>query len=1162
MQKEGAGLRLAATDISNHLACRHLTQLDRAVAEGRRAAPSWSDPSLALLQERGFEHERAFIRQLRSEDLRVVEPQQEGGKLSMEQTLQAMRDGADVIVQAELRKGQLLGRADVLLRVPRPSALGDWSYEVADTKLSQETRAGTVLQLCLYSELVSEAQGLSPEWMHVVKPGPGFPRESFRFDDYGAYYRLVRRGLEEAVAAPPSRATYPDPVEHCRICRWWKECDQRRHDDDKLCLVAGIRPLHIGELERQGIRTLTQYAEEPKPLRQRPERGSRVAFARAHGQARVQLDGRRAGQPRYELLAPEPGLGFHRLPEPDTGDVFFDIESDPFAGDDGMEYLFGIAYGHPTLQYRALWALNPEEERRGIEDLIDFIMDQWQSNPGMHVYHFSPYEPGAVKRLIGRHGTREAELDRLLRAERFIDLLAVTRHGVRASVESYSLKELEKFHGFSRALELPAASAALRRIDRALELARAAEITLEEKAAVEVYNRDDCLSTASLRDWLEERRAELEGRGTPVARPENRSGDASEALEERAADVQQIYDQLINGLPEDRSAWGPMERARWLLAHQVDYFRREEKCYWWEYFRIHGLDHEDLLEERKAVSGLRFIGPVGGSAKYPVHRYSFPEQEVDPGEGKNLEEIGTKTRVGTVYAIDPAKHTIDIAKTGRTTDLHPAAVMIEDLVRPGSVEKSFLELARSVARNGVSGAGPFQAGRDLLMARPPRLEREVKGSLRRTGEEIVEAAVRLARSLDNGILPIQGPPGSGKTFTGGRMIVALAREGKRIGVTAVSHKVIQKLLTEALHAAALEGFPLQAMRKDRTGDGETIEGVLVTKDNARLLLGLQQGVVVGGTAWLWSQEDMKGSLDYLFVDEAGQISLAQALATAPSARNLVLLGDPQQLEQPQKGAHPEGAEVAALVHVLADRKTIADDAGLFLDETWRLHPRICSFTSELFYENRLASRAGLEKQAITGSTRFAGSGLFYVPVEHTGNQNSSAEEVDVIAGIVADLSQDGVSWTNKEGVSQPLGPSDILVVAPYNAQVAALARRLGGAARVGTVDKFQGQEAPVVIYTMTSSSAEDAPRGMSFLYSPNRLNVATSRARCTCILVASPRLLEPETHSPDQMRWANALCRYREMATEVAIEPLPRLSVGDVEPHEPDADARGELHGP
>ena len=1142
MQREATGLRLAATDISNHLACRHLTQLDRAVAEGRLEAPDWRDPNLAVLQKRGFEHERAYISHLRAAGATVAEPAEEGGKLSMEATVAAMRAGAQVIVQAELRTGPWLGRADLLLRVPKPSVnLGAWSYEVADTKLAQDTRAGTVLQLCLYTDLVGAVQGRDPEWMHVVKPGPDFPRETFRYEDYAAYYRLVRSRLARAVESQPAEHTYPDPVEHCRVCRWWKVCDDQRHADDKLCLVAGIRSLHIDELERQGISTLTQYAREPGPYREPPERGSREAFTRAHGQARVQMDGRNAAAPRYRLLPQEPGLGFCLLPEPDMGDVFFDIESDPFAGEGGMEYLLGVAYAEEDrgslgglLHYKGLWAFTPSEERTAVETLMDFFMDRWRSNPGMHIYHFSPYEPAAVKRLIGRHGTREIELDRLLRAERFVDLLAVTRHGLQASVESYSLKELEQFHDFQRAIELPAAAAALRRVARALELAGAQDIRAGDRADVQAYNRDDCLSTAALRDWLEKRRTEAVKQGQSIPRPLNRSGDASEAVEEKAADIQVLFEKLTEGLPEDREEWGPEERARWLLAHELEYFRREEKSAWWEYFRIHGLDSEDLLEERKAIAGLEFVTEIQG-ARLPIHRYRFPEQEVDPDEGKSLQEVGTKTVVGTMRALDTSGHTVDIAKTARAATLHPVAVMIDDMVRSTTVEKAFLELASSVAENGVNGSGPYRAGRDLLLASRPRLRAKVQGSLRKKGEGVVDAAIRLAKDLDDSVLPIQGPPGSGKTFTGARMIAALAREGKRIGVTAVSHKVIQKLLAEAVKAAAGSGGRLTATRKDAQADGESSEGVAAVKDNGKLLDGLDHGAVVGGTAWLWSSNDMRNSVDYLFVDEAGQMSLAHVLATSRSARNIVLLGDPQQLEQPQKGAHPEGAEVAALVHVLRRKKTITDDAGLFLDVTWRLHPSICAFTSELFYENRLESRPGLSRQELNGSPLFPRSGLYYVPVEHTGNQSSSVEEVEAVFKIVRSLGESGVTWTDEAGRMSPLGKADILVVAPYNAQVAALSRKLADAARVGTVDKFQGQEAPVVIYSMTSSSAQDAPRGMSFLYNPNRLNVATSRARCVCILVAARRLLEPECGSPDQMRWANALCRFRELAQEVAM---------------------------
>jgi len=261
------------------------------------------------------------------------------------------------------------------------------------------------------------------------------------------------------------------------------------------------------------------------------------------------------------------------------------------------------------------------------------------------------------------------------------------------------------------------------------------------------------------------------------------------------------------------------------------------------------------------------------------------------------------------------------------------------------------------------------------------------------------------------------------------------------------------------------------------------------------------------------------------------------LAISQGAHAIVLLGDPRQLDQPIQGFHPPGTEVSALEHVLRGAQTIAPERGLFLEETWRLAPSICDFTSELFYERRLHPRAGLERQAITGATPFAGAGLWYVPVEHDANQGASREEVAVVAGLVSELVAGDVRWRDREGVEHPLGLQDILVIAPYNAQVADLAARLPAGARVGTVDRFQGQEAPVVLYSMTTSTPEDAPRGMEFLYSPNRFNVATSRAKCACIAVGSPRLFEPDCQSPRQIRLANAFCRYLELAREVRVSP-------------------------
>jgi uncharacterized protein len=733
---------------------------------------------------------------------------------------------------------------------------------------------------------------------------------------------------------------------------------------------------------------------------------------------------------------------------------------------------------------------------------------------------------------MGRHATREDDVDRLLRGERFVDLLRVTRQGLQASVEGYSLKNLEEFFGFERAVELREAAAALRRVDCAFELGAANEIQDGDRDAVEAYNRDDCLATLRLREWLEERRTESIESGAEIPRPEHGEGDASEQIEQRRAEVQEVYDQLVDGLNADREAWTEVDHACWLLANLLDYFRREAKSVWWDMFRINDLDHEDLLDERKALSGLRFAGEVdGGTAKCPVHRYEFPEQEgaVDPGD--KLQQIGDRVVMGSVHAIDHSARTIDIKRTQASRDHHPAAVMVDQYVAADAPEHGLLEVARSVAENGVDGDGPFRAARDLLLRLEPRLGSIARGErLRREGETAVEAAVRLVGDLDSGVLPIQGPPGSGKTFTGAQMIALLVGQGKRVGVTAVSHKVIRKLLEDAIEAGRKLGVNVQATHKPGRDAEEPGDGLEHARSSAAAIAKLDEGRVVGGTCWLWASDDATQQLDYLFVDEAGQLSLAMTLAAGRSARNLVLLGDPQQLEQPQQGAHPEGADVSALEHVLGERQTIPPERGLFLDRTWRLHPSICRFTSEVYYEDRLEAREGLEIQAIEGDTRFLGSGLFYVPVEHRGNQNCSAEEVVAIREVVDDLLR-GSTWVDDKGERRVLRAEDILVVAPYNAQVGRLIAGLPQGVRVGTVDKFQGQEAPVVIYSMTSSSVDDAPRGMSFLYDPHRLNVATSRARCVCIVVGSPALLEPDCRTPEQMRWANALCRFVELGS-------------------------------
>lgn len=1100
----------------------------------------WIDPALSLLQERGLEHERRYVQALTNDGFRVLELSEHTPDGAVVDTLEAMHAGVDVIIQAGLKDGRWFGRPDVLRRVETPSLLGSWSYEAVDTKLAKETRGATVLQLALYSDLLRATQGTLPTHFRVVTPALTNPIETFRVLDFAAYFRLIRANLESIALEHPetiAAANYPEPVEHCEVCRWWSSCDKRRHDDDHLSLVAGISRLQTRELETADVSTLADLATLPLPLPFSPHRGAIDTYIRVHHQARVQLAGRTQGQPVHEVLQWSREHGLLHLPAPSTGDIFLDLEGDPFACDGGREYLFGLAVLSPydSLTYQAHWAYTAAEERAAFETIVDFILASWTINPDLHIYHYASYEPAAFKRLMGRHATREAEIDRMLRAGLFVDLYTIVKHSIRASVERYSIKDLEPFYGYPRAVDLAAARANLRVVERALELHETGPITADVRAAVAGYNQDDCISAYYLRNWLEQLRRALEESGEEVPRPQPKDDTPPEKLDERTRRVQALAATLIADVPTDALERNEDQQARWLLAHLLDWHRREGKAAAWEFYRLCELKEDELLEERDAIACLTYIGRVGGKPQAPIDRYGFPPQDTDVAKGDGV-RLPDGTRLGTVDAIDHVARTVDIKKTGAQANTHPSSLFAYLFIDSDVLQDALIRLAESVHVNGMHHDVEYRSARQLLLRQPPRLR---EGSFEKGEDETaVDFAVRVASELESTVLPIQGPPGAGKTFTGARIISDLVRRGLRVGVTAVSHNVIRKLLGDAVQAAAATGLTASCAQKVTSKSREPVPGVKEFTDNAKALATLHEGSaqVLGGTAWFWARPEAQSAVDVLLVDEAGQISLANVLAVSHAAKSIILLGDPQQLKQPQKGTHPEGTEVSALEFLLAGDNTIPEDSGIFLPETWRLAPAICEFTSEVFYEGRLHSRAGLEQQQLLGTEPFEGSGLWVVGVPHEGNQNSAPEEVDAVERIVASLLHTGARWTDGEGVTQPLTAADILVVTPYNAHLALLGERLAAhAIPVGTVDKFQGQEAPVVIYSMATSSPEEAPRGMEFLYSLDRLNVATSRARCACILVASPRLFEPECKSPRQMQLANALCRYVELSHMVSV---------------------------
>jgi uncharacterized protein len=1135
MEKIGSTFRLSAGDLVGYLNCHHLTALDRAVAEGTRAKPKVWDPLLEILQERGSIHEQNYIDHLKKAGMKVVRI--DGVAVTdaaISETRAAIKEGAEVIVQGALAHDGWVGRVDILRRVETASALGPWSYEAMDTKLARETKAGTVLQLCLYSDLLHAAQGAAPEWMYVIAPWSDFEPQCYRFADYGAYYRQVKRGLTESLAAGDAKETYPDPITHCDICRWREDCDKRRRNDDHLCLVAGISKLQTSELKARGIATMQDLAAMPLPLAWKPDRGSPDALIRVREQARIQCEARASGTHKFEVLPVEDGFGFTRLPAPSEGDIFLDLEGDPFVGEHGLEYLLGYLFAdeHGKIAYRGDWAFTRGDEKQAFEGFVDFVMARWEAFPDLHIYHYAPYEPAALKRLMGRYASREDEIDRMLRAGLFVDLYQVVRHAVRASVESYSIKQLEPLYGFKRTTPLAEANAALAVLQANLELDGAVSITDESKETVRAYNHDDCRAAAGLRDWLEKLRGEIVASGTDVPRPQAGDGSPNEKVSAWLALIGPLFDKLVADVPPDPEERNDDQQARWILANLLDYHRREEKSVWWELFRLADLSAEDLMDERAGLSGLTYIGDAGGTAKAPTHRYSFPPQETELRGGEDLRNLGG-AKLGKIEAMLLSDCTVDIKKRQDCAGIHPQAVFAHKFVAKDVVKNALVRIGQHVVDHGLGGDGSYQAARDLLLRLPPRIGGQ---ALHHEGETSVEAAVRLCAHLNGGVLPIQGPPGAGKTFTGAHMICELVRLGKTVGITANSHKVIRNLIDEVIKLADEQGIDLHCCQKPDDIE-EPQPRLSFAKRSEDLDAALRTCAQVGGgTAWHWAREEAFECVDVLFVDEAAQMCLADVVAVSQAAKTLVLIGDPQQLDQPRQGTHPDGTDVSALNHVLGGEQTIASDKGLFLEETWRLHPAICAYTSELFYEDKLRAKPGLEIQVVKGAASpISGAGLRFLPVTHHGNQNSSPEEAESVAALVNGILESKASWVDRDGMERPVMLGDVVIITPYNAQVFEIQERLPGA-RVGTVDKFQGQQAPIAIYSTATSGHADAPRGMEFLYSLNRLNVATSRAKCVSIIVSSPAIFEAQCRTPRQIQLANAFCRYLELAEPIRAD--------------------------
>lgn len=1081
-------------------------------------------------------------------------------------TREAFETGAPLVFQATFVDDGFVGFADFIVRQP------DGRYLVQDSKLARRARVTALLQLAAYAAQLDRLGIPRADTVELLL-GDG-TTSSHRLDDIEPVYRLRRARLEQIVAervADDGPVAWGDPRYtldgRCPTC----DLEVQAHRD--VLLVAGLRTTQRTALFDAGVETIDGLAASEGPVPGILD----ATIENLRIQARLQLEAETAERiadaagtrsPDDPPLPPpvvvRDAASLAAIPEPDAGDLFFDFEGDPLytegaANDWGLDYLFGMV--DTQERFTPLWAHSFAEERVALEQFLALVAARRAAHPNMHIYHYASYERTHLLTIAARHGVGEAAVDQLLADGVLVDLYPIVKRAVRVGSRSYSIKKLEPLYMGTelREAEVKSGGDSILEYVRARELlatgeldpatglagAAAAQHVLDDLAD---YNRYDCVSTLRLRDWL-----------LAIARAHGVEPVPESLLVEAAKAAGKVYEasplavelQRLAGPPDDPERDAD-HTALALAAAAIDYHDREAKSFWWgHFFRVeqpieawedhrdvlvvdparsdmtqrwyreeqHRTDRRELLLRGRVAPGSRF----GVGAELFVLYDSpapFPRQGLRPGSR-------TPNSVRVLEVLDDGLLVEERSVAGSTWAELPMAVVPGTPPPAGRQKDAILEWAQELS-SAYPFAWPENPAIDVLRRTPPRTRSDA-GLAPLADHDYVPAVIASLLALDDSYLAVQGPPGTGKTYVASHTIVDLVtRHRWRIGVVAQSHAVVENVLDSVVRAGLAPDLVAKAP-KDAREPGDHAY-TIIAKDGVAEYTAAHaaSGFVVGGTAWDFANADRvpRRSLDLLVIDEAGQFSLAATIASSVAARNLLLLGDPQQLPQVSQGNHPEPVDESALGWVADGHDVLPAEFGYFLAESRRMHPAVAEPVSHLSYDGELHSHPVATLRSLEGIE----PGLVPVPVLHAGNATASPEEAAVVVELVGELlDRAWVDATDAATVARPLGQRDLIVVTPYNAQLSLVRAALDEAGYpdvpVGTVDKFQGQEAAVAIVTLAASSAAAAPRGIEFLLLQNRLNVAISRAKWAAYLVYSPGLVDTLPRTPEGVAQLSAFVR-------------------------------------
>jgi predicted RecB family nuclease len=1133
----GEALVTSATDLTLASGCEYgfLRVLDYRLGWNTDPLPP-DDAMLEQASQLGNVHELRTLERYRAEycDGVVEFDRPEGRDAGIlrdyaKRTRDAMLAGAPVVYQGVFYDEEdptlpFVGYADFLVRQP------DGRYRIVDTKLARHVKVTALLQLAAYHEQLQKLGVPVDDQVELILGNDKV--ETAHIDEIRPVFQRRRARMHAIIAehlAAGHTVQWGD--ERYSIDGRCKYCAEPAAAADDLITVAGMRLTQRQKLRDAGITTLSELAAALV----RPEGCSipQPTYEKLQLQAALQSrakSGANGEPPPYEVTNPQPIAG---LPEPSPGDLFFDFEGDPMYAEtlaDGsqrwnLDYLFG--WVDASGEFDALWAHSQAEEATALLAFLDMVEARLVEHPDLHIYHYAAYEKTHLLSIAARHGAGEERVDSLLREGVLVDLYPVVTSSLRIGVNSYSIKKLEPLYmgdeereGISGGADSVVQYAVYRAAVEAGEWEQAEAIL----ADIAQYNAYDCRSTLALRDWL---RALPEVQGVAVSVSE-REGDEEFEVSELDLKLQEL------GMIAEGEERGEDAAAYRLAAAAVDFHRRERKSFWWEHY-------DRLVQPAELWEGTRNIfvvesgrvevdwiaGPRGGKPK----RVLALRGKWAPGSSQVKEDLDIFLAYGEPVPFRPPGHrpgqrvvtyasviseepdgTLLVKETladdAEAWSALPSHVLPGKPLRTDSIVNAIAQWGQTLVDHAPSW--PEDAMVRMLRRDTPSASGALEAMA--SADDSVRAVTASLLGMDAGYLAVQGPPGTGKTYLAAHVIKDLVEKHHwKIGVTAQSHKVIENVLDAIVTDAGLD-HTLVGKKKDKSAGASGNYVTIPDKGFALFAVTREgSGYVIGGTAWDMTNRNRisAGQLDLLVIDEAGQFSLANTIATALSAKRILLLGDPQQLPQVSQGLHPAPVDGSALGHVIGQASVLPAEYGYFLAESRRMDPAVTLPVSRLAYEGKLRSHDSVLGRSLSGVT----PGLHVVEVPHSGNATSSVEEAAAVVELVRQHL--GLTWVGDAGVQDAtttLSEDDLIVVTPYNAQVETLRAALDAegfaGVSVGTVDKFQGREAVIAIVSLAASDPNEVPRGMEFLLNRNRLNVSISRAKWAAYLVYSPALTE------------------------------------------------------